>query len=176
MSHAQDRWSLEILPGVAIPTEDLGDAELDRGVGADATLGLRVMPHLSVYGGWGWRHFPTDITFAGNDVEIEETGYLFGVRFEHPLGSAGSPEAVIRIGGTYNHLEIEDGDGDILSDSGHRLGFEVGGGVAFPLGDRWRITPGVRFRSTDQEFEEGGAVIPATLRYLEIEVGFSRRF
>lgn len=176
-SHAQERWSIEVLPGVAIPTGDLIEgAEVDRGVGADLTLGYRVMPHVSLYGGWGWRHFPTSITFAGNDVEVEETGYAFGARFEHPLGDVGSPELVIRLGGTYNHLELEDTDGDILSDTEHGLGFEAGAGLAFRLGDNWRITPGARFRSTDREFSEGSTVIPATLRYMAVEVGFSRRF
>lgn len=176
VSEAQDRWSFEILPGVAIPTEDLGEAEIDRGAGADASIGYRVMPHMSVYAGWGWRHFPTDMTFAGRDVEVEETGYAFGARFEHPFGSPGSPEMVVRLGGTYNHLEVEDTDGNIISDSGHGLGFEVGAGVAFRLGEKWRITPGVRFRSTAREFDEGGVVIPAALRYVAVEVGFSRRF
>lgn len=176
ISGAQDRWSAEVLPGVAIPTEKLGDADVNRGVGADATIGYRVMHHLSVYGGWGWRHFPTDVTFMGKDVEIEETGYAFGARFEHPLGSAGLSELVIRLGGTYDHVEVEDSDGNIVDDSGHGLGFEVGTGIAFRLGDKWRVTPGARFRSTSREFTDGAVVPQAKLRYVALEIGFSRRF
>lgn len=175
VAQAQNRWSLELLPGVAFATEDAGQAEIDFGVGADATIGYRVMPHLSIYGGWGWREFGADTSFPGSDVDLTETGYLFGLRFEHPMGDDDAPELIVRLGGTYNHLEIEE-DGGIVSDSGHGLGFEVGAGVAFRLGDRWRVTPGVRFRSTEREFEALGVAIPAPLRYVAIDVAFSRRF
>ena len=176
VAQAQNRWSLELLPGVAFATEDAGQAEIDFGVGADATIGYRVMPHLSVYGGWGWREFGAHSSFSRSDVDLAETGYLFGLRFEHPMGDDDAPELVVRLGGTYNHLEIEDGDGAIVSDSGHGLGFEVGAGVAFRLGDRWRVTPGVRFRSTEREFDELGVTVPAPLRYMAIDLAFSRRF
>lgn len=173
---AQERWSLELLPGAAIPTEDLGQAEIETGFGGDGTIGFRVAPHLSVYGGWGWRRFTSEASFAGANVDVEETGYLFGARFEHPMGSDNAPAIVLRLGGTYNHLEIENTDGAIVDDSGHGLGFEAGAGVAVRLGGHWRVTPGVRFRTTDREFENDGVVIPARLRYVTIEVGFSRRF
>ena len=174
-AQAQERWSLELLPGVAFATEDVGQAEVDFGVGADATIGYRVMPHVSLYGGWGWREFGADTPFAGTDIDITETGYLFGLRFEHPMGADNSPELVVRLGGTYNHLEVEDGGG-IVIDSGHGLGFEVGAGVAFRLGERWHVTPGVRFRSTKREFDVQGVTIPAPLRYVAVDVAFSRRF
>jgi hypothetical protein len=176
VSHAQEPWSVELLPGAAFPVDELDGADVSTGAGADVTIGYRVMPHVSLYGGWGWRRFTSDLPFAGPDVDVEETGYLFGARFEHPVGAEGSPEIVIRLGGTYNHLEVESEDGDMVSDSGHGLGFEVGAGLSFRLGDRWRMTPGMRFRSTDREFDEGGRVIPARLRYVTLEVGFLRRF
>ncbi len=82
----QDRLSLEVRSGVAYATQDLGDADLGAGVGFEATVGYRFMPHLSGYAGWGWGHFAADASFAGPNVDVEETGYTFGLHFMHPLG------------------------------------------------------------------------------------------
>jgi hypothetical protein len=48
--------------------------------------------------------------------------------------------------------------------------------VAFPLGDRWHITPGFRLRSLTRDIDMGDIRTPVTLRYVAAEVGFSRSF
>lgn len=109
-------------------------------------------------------------------MDFEETGYVFGVQFEHPMGDPDSPAVFVRFGGTWNHLELENEAGDIVGDTGHGLGWEAGAGLAFPLGERWRLTPGVRYRSAEREFGLNGASIPAVLRYVAFEIGFRRLF
>jgi hypothetical protein len=160
----------------ATSTQRLAGTDLSVGAGFGATAAYFLQPHLALYGGWDWLHFQADQSFAGADMDFEETGYAAGLRFEHPIG--GSERTLYRLeaGGTFKHVEIEDDGGDIVSDSGHELGFEVGGGVVFPLGSAWRLTPTVRFRTLQPSFEITGVTTRSDLRYVGFELGVSRRF
>lgn len=165
---AQSRWAAEFRAGGGITTSDLGESELDPGLGFDVTVRYRLQPHLWVYGGWDWYHFMTSDTPA--DIDVEDTGYAFGLRFEHPVGT--SPLSLwVRGGGIYDHVELEDEDGDLIADSGHDLGFEVGGGLAFGIADDWALTPGVRWRTVDHELDTGEGVADVELSYLALEIG-----
>jgi hypothetical protein len=109
---AQGPWSLDFRAGAALPTQDVGQDEVATGFGFEGALGYRFMEHLGAYAGWDWHKFTAEQSFAGADVDFEETGYAYGLRFEHPLsGESGTGAAyILRAGGTYNHLEIEDAD------------------------------------------------------------------
>ena len=120
---AQNRASFELRGHASFPTEDFNNTELQNGMGFEGMFDYRFLPHLSVYAGWGWNQFTTDA--AVNELDVEETGYLFGLQFNHPIGD-GWLSYYVRAGGTYNHLEIEDTSGDILDDSGHGLGYRIG--------------------------------------------------
>jgi hypothetical protein len=175
-SQAQSRWQFEIRGGPAFATQDIGDASLGTGFGFEGTVGFRFQPHLSVYAGWDWHRFPGDGSFGGADSDFEETGYAFGLLFEHPIGRSEVVALQLRAGGTYNHIEIENATGDLVTDSEHGLGWEGGAGLAVRLADRWQLTPGVRFRSLSRDLTAGSVTTPADLRYLAVEVGLSRRF
>ena len=164
------------LRAVAATPGKLAGTELDMGVGFGVTVAWRVQPHLHVYGGWDWLHFGSDNSFAGSDQDFEETGYTFGLRFEHPLGDASRLLYRIEAGGTYKHVEIENVDGDIIADSKHGLGYEAGLGLLWPAGDTWRFGPTIRFRSLSPDFDINGLTTSGTLRYVGLEVGVSRRF
>lgn len=171
---AQARWSLDVRAGAAFPTEDLGAVELDTGLGFEATVGYRLLPHLSAYAGWDWHRFGAGDALATGG-ELEETGYAAGFRFEHPFaGETGNgPAYRLRAGVTFNHLEVEDDGGDIVADSGHGAGFELGAGVTFPLGDEWRLAPGLRWRTLTRDLEAGSVSEEVTLSYLALEVGLT---
>jgi hypothetical protein len=175
-AQAQDRWRFEIRGGAAFPTEELGNASLGTGFGFEGTVGYRIQPHLSVYAGWDWHRFTADASFAGSNNDFEETGYAVGLQFEHPIARSEAVAFQLRAGGTYNHLELENTAGDPVTDSGHGLGWEGGAGLAFRLGGGWQITPGVRFRSLARDLTVGSVTTPANLRYLAVDVGFSRSF
>ncbi len=81
---AQDRWSFEFRPGVNFPTKELGDAELNTGFGLEGTFAYRFMPNVGVYGGWSWNRFSSDNSFAGTDIDFEETGYTMGLQYIRP--------------------------------------------------------------------------------------------
>jgi opacity protein-like surface antigen len=171
---AQSPLSLEIRPGVDFATQKMGGSDLGTGFGIGAVLDYRFMLHLSVYGGWGWHRFTSDDSFGG-DFDIEETGYTFGLQFLHPIGTS-QTNYFIRAGGIYNHIELENSDGDITADSGHGLGWQVEGGLAFALSDKWQLKPGVRYRSLSREIEVGDSNADADLSYVEVGVGFVRAF
>lgn len=173
---AQERVSLDVRGVLASATGDLADADVGLGFGFGATLALRMQQHLHLYGGWDWLHFGADEAFAGADADFEETGYTFGLRFDHPLRAGGRTGYRLEAGGTYKHVEVENGDGDLIADSDHKLGFEVGAGLVTPLGDVWRVTTLGRFRSLSPEFDVGPATSSGTFRYVALEIGLTRRF
>lgn len=171
---AQGRFSVEISGDGAYATQDLGGTDLRPGLGFEAALAYRFLPHASAYAGWGWHHFATDEPFAGADVDVEETGYVFGLRFGQ--GVAATPlRYFVQAGGIYNHLEFEDGD-DIIADSGHGLGWEVGGGLMLPFSSRWHLMPGVHYRSLAREVGMDGADVDVDLAYFTVRVGIARTF
>lgn len=174
---AQDPWTLDVRAGVAVPTQDIGEDDLDTGFGFEGTIAYRVLPHLSVYGGWDWHKFGSDASFAGTDADFEETGYAFGLRFEHPFAgeSGDGPAFRLRGGATINHLEVEDPNGDLVADSDHGLGWEAGAGITVPLSDDWQLSPGARYRSLSRDLTIDGVTTEVDLRYVALELGVTWR-
>jgi hypothetical protein len=174
---AQQRVTVDLRAAAAVAAQKLAGTELDAGIGFGGTLAFRIQPHLHVYGGWDWLHFSADDSFAGSDRDFEETGYTFGLRFEHPVrGEEGRLAYRLEGGGTFKHIEIEDDEGELVADSDHGLGFEVGAALLMPLGDTWRFVPALRYRSLDRDFRIGSTTTDASLRYVSLELGISRRF
>jgi hypothetical protein len=174
--HAQ-RFAAELRVAPAAPTQELAGADLGTGLGFGATLAWRLQQHVLAYGGWDWLRFRADQSFAGSDLDFEETGYDLGLRFEHPLGDDASLLYRIEVGGTYKHVEVEDEEGDLISDSGHGWGFEGAAGLVVPLGSgSWRFSPMLRYRSLSPKFTVGSVVTDAKLRYATLDLGLSRVF
>jgi len=140
---AQDKWSLEFRPGVDYATQDISDADLGLGFGAELAIAYRFMPHLAAYAGWSYNNFAVEQSFAGPDASFEETGYTFGLKFIHPIGES-SLSYLVRAGGTYNHIEIENNSGDIIIDSGHGLGWQAEAGLVIPLSKKISLLPSLR--------------------------------
>lgn len=167
---AQDRWRVELRPAAAFTTKKLADADLKTGFGFEATLAYRFLPHLSAYAGWGWNRFSADMSFAGQNIDFEETGYTFGLQYIHPFGSS-KIGYLLEAGGIYNHIELENQDGNIKADSGHGLGWQAGAGLAIPLGERFRLTPTVRYRSLSRDLKVGSVSRAADLNYISAGLG-----
>lgn len=174
-SIAQDRWSLELRPGVNYATQDISDADLGLGFGAELTVAYRFMSHLAAYAGWSYNNFAVDQSFAGTDASFEETGYTFGLQFIHPIGET-EVKYLVRAGGTYNHLEIENSDGDITIDSGHGLGWQAEAGLVIPLSEKFSLLPSIRYRSLNREISINNTTTPVNLNYFSAGVGLSWAF
>ncbi|MEJ5262896.1 MAG: outer membrane beta-barrel protein [Ignavibacterium sp.] len=174
-SFAQNSWSLELRPGVDYATQDIADADLGIGFGAELTVAYRFMPHLATYAGWSYNNFAVDQSFAGTDASFEETGYTFGFQFIHPIGET-EIKYLVRAGGTYNHIEIENNGGDIIIDSGHGLGWQAEAGLVIPLSDKFSLLPSVRYRSLNREININNSNTSVDLNYVSAGVGLSWSF
>lgn len=174
-TYAQNKWSLEFRPGVDYATTDISNADLGIGFGLEGTIAYRFMPHLAAYAGWSYNDFAVDQSFAGTDASFEETGYTFGFQFIHPIGES-TLSYLVRVGGTYNHIEIENNDGDIIIDSGHGLGWQAEAGLVIPLSERFSLLPSVRYRSLNRDIKIENVSTSVDLNYLSVGVGLSWSF
>ena len=171
----ENRWGFELNSGASFATSKLNDADLNPGFGFEGVFHYRFLPHTGFYGGWGWNLFGADNSFAGADVCFEETGYVLGLQFKHPLGN--SPLSYyLRAGGLYNHIEIDNSDGKIIMDSGHGLGWQLAGGLEFNLGRNWSLTPGVKFNALNRDVENVGVNVPLELNYVQVRFGILKKF
>lgn len=171
----QSPWSFEFRTGAAFSTNNLGNAELNTGFGFEGTFTYRFMPHVEAYAGWGWNKFSADQSFAGPDMDFEETGYSFGLQFIHPFDNS-TISYMIKAGGIFNHIETENSNGDIIANSGHGLGWQVEGGLAIPLTNSVRILPSIRYRSLERNTTMGTVTIDTDLRYVSVGAGISWNF
>jgi hypothetical protein len=174
-SIAQDKWNLELRPGFNYATKDISDADLGVGFGSELTIAYRFMPHLAAYAGWSYNNFAVDQSFAGADASFEETGYTFGLQFIHPIGES-NISYLVRAGGTYNHIEIENNDGDITIDSGHGLGWQAEAGLVIPLSEKFSLLPSLRYRSLSRDIDIENVSTPVQLNYFSVGVGLSWSF
>jgi opacity protein-like surface antigen len=177
-AQAQDtnnRFGFEFNIGTPHATTTIGDADLGTGVGFEGVFHYRILKHTGVYLGWGWKHFPSESSFAGQNIEFEETGYIYGIQFKHPVANTGI-SYILRAGGTWNHLELENSSGDITYDTGHGAGWQTSAGVEIPLWRNWSLTPTFKYSSLNREFETGTDTFSSNLNYLALQVGFFKNF
>lgn len=171
-AQAQKKWSFDVRPGVNFPTKDLGNADLKTGFGLEGTFTYRILPSLGAYAGWSWNRFSSEQSFMGNNMDFEETGYCFGFQFMQKFKQS-KTGYTIKGGGTYNHIETENSNGDIINDTGHGLGWQVGAGVNVPIGNRWFLVPEVRYRSLSRTIGTGDGKRDVNLNYISTGVGIS---
>jgi opacity protein-like surface antigen len=170
----EKRFGFEASTGASVATKKLGGSALNPGAGFEGIFHYRFLEHTGVYAGWGWNKFGADESFAGNDVSFEETGYVFGLQFKHPIGQSAT-SYYLRVGGLYNHIEVEY-DGDVTHDSKHGLGWQLAGGFDFQLGKNWSLTPGVKFNALNRDVENEGTNVPLDLNYLQVRFGILKKF
>jgi len=176
---AQERWAVELRGAGAVPTRQVEEDDLGPGLVFEGSVGYAFRPRLGAYAGWDWIRFTPGDSFAGSEMDFEETGYAFGLRYEQPFPGRGTADGWawwIRAGGIFDHLEIEDPSGDLIADTGHGLGWEAGTGLALALGVGWSLTPGIRYRSLSRNVVIATTTTEVELEYLTFGVGIARFF
>ena len=172
-----DRFQFELNGGASMATYELGGANLNTGGGFEALFHYRIKRNIGTYAGWGWNHFSADQSFAGENMDFEETGYIFGLQYNAPLSFIPF-NYYLRAGGLYNHIEIENSKGDIVEDSGHGLGWQVAGGLQMPLSNKWILQPGFKFNALSRQLKTDASYgnKQLDLNYLTFRIGFARSF
>ncbi len=173
---AQEKWALELRPNLNFPTDKIGDTDLKTGFGFEVAINYNFIEHVGVYAGWGWNQFKSDTSGGVEDFDFEETGYTFGLQFIHPIGTSDNLSYLVRAGGIYNHLEKENEGGDITGDSGHGLGWELGVGMQYDLGNSWLLRPQLGYRALSGDFDGEGFMIYFDFNYFAFGVGIAKGF
>ncbi|HLL82065.1 MAG TPA: outer membrane beta-barrel protein, partial [Longimicrobium sp.] len=115
--------SVEIRGDVAIPTGDFADS-FENGIGFTGIAALQLVPGFGVYGGYSRTSFSID----GADDDVLDQGYSAGLTASLG-GGARRATPYIGAGLLFHELEVDDNE---LGDA--KMGFEVGAGIAIPLG------------------------------------------
>lgn len=172
---SEKRFAVELSGDVAFVSSDLAGASLKTGLGFETLLHYRFMPFTSVYGGWGYGNFNADDSFAGPDTDFEQTGYVLGLQFKRPFRD--SPVSwFVRAGALYSHIETENNDGEIISDTGHGIGWQAAGGIEVSLGKNWSLAPGLKYNWLSGETEFGSATYQLDHRTVSARIGIVKRF
>lgn len=171
----EKRFGVELNGDVSFVSSDLAGASLNTGLGFEAILQYRFMPFTSVYGGWGYSHFNAKESFAGSDIDFEQTGYILGLQFKHPIGN--SPVSYFaRAGMLYCHIETENNNGDIISDTGHGIGWQAAAGIEVSLGKNWSLAPGLKYNWLSGETDFENATYQLDHRTVSAQIGIIKRF
>jgi opacity protein-like surface antigen len=173
--NSEKKFAFELNAGGAFPVSKIDNAALNAGAGFEGVFHYRFMNHLGVYAGWGWNKLSADKLFDQNDMCLEETGYVFGLQFMHPIADY-SISYYVRAAGLYNHIEIENADGDIVHDTGHGFGLQVAGGLSFDLGRNWSLNPGVKFNTLTRNMNLENTSVDIDYRYVAVRVGIVKSF
>ncbi len=173
--HAQERFGLTLRGGADCATVKLGDADLNTGFGIEGSISYRFLTHLHANAGWSWNRFKSEKSFAGSDITFEETGYLAGLQYIHPLGESRF-SYLIGAGATLNHIEVENNEGEIIANSGHGFGWQADAGVSIELLKRLQLIPSVRYRSLSRTIKIDEISTPTDLNYIAIQLGLTWNF
>lgn len=172
---SQEKWYAEFRPGLNFP---LSDEEVKTGFGFNLSAGYNITTHLGAYAGWGWTQYKSqkNLFNAQNTYDVEETGYSFGLQFLLPITNSPQFSYLLRLGGIYNHIEVEDSNGNLSADSGHGFGWEAGAGVEMGIGMNWYFRPQLGYKSLTRNIELAGVSRDFELNNLTIGVGLAKKF
>ena len=157
--------SLEVRGGAPFPTGSFEDA-YNTGVSYEITGIVNVAPGLGVYAGYGQTDF--ELRDAAIDGNATDRGVHAGLRASVPGNLPFGPW--VRGGVVYN--ELHRGALGVRTTSERELGYEIGGGLEFPLGRHVSVTPGATFVSTDRDTVTGG---DDNINYVRADIGLRVR-
>lgn len=163
-------FSVEVRGGLALPQGDFGE-DLETGYTLGANVQFAVNPLLSLYAGYAYNSYSID---GVDDLDVNDRGFNGGVQLNIPAATL-PVQPFVRGGLVYNELEFAVEGASVNFDS--QLGFEVGGGVAIPLGPRISFTPAVSYSrwSVDEEELDGSDLDELDVTSVKVDVGLKIR-
>jgi len=133
------------------------------------------MSNIGIYAGWGKNWLSSETTSSDTNKDYEESGYVLGLQFLQPIKSS-NYSYFLRAGALYNHVEVENDNGDITEDTGHGLGLQMAAGMDINLGSSWSLTPVVKYNSMLQYLNSDGGSIGINYNYLSVRIGILKMF
>ena len=146
------RFGFQVRTGLSFLTAEREDTRLKTGFGFDFTGSYRFVQDISCYAGWGWNRFCSERSFAGPHIDFEDTSYTFGLMFLQPFPHDLPFAYFLKAGAIYSHIELEDADGDMVSDSGHGFGFQVETRLSFSQGESWPYS-GIKYQTLSHDLQ-----------------------
>ena len=160
--------SVEVRGDAAFPVGDFADGNVENGLGFTASASLQLVPGFGAYGSYSRNEFSLD----GSESDVLDQGWAAGLTAS--LGGApGRATPFVGAGLLFHELEV---DGVEQGDA--KMGFEVGAGIAVPLGRRIRVTPAVGYRQYNVESTALGGLLASdsNVSYLTAGVGLNISF
>ncbi len=158
--------SVEVRGGAAFPTAGFGDA-YQTGVTYGARAIFDVAPGLGVYAGYTQSDFDVNSGLVSGNAS--DRGLNAGLRAALPVGL---PALGPWVHGGVVFNELRGQVGGFSGSSERKLGFEVGGGLELPLGQRVSVTPGATYTATSRDNAVGGS---ANVNYVKADIGLRVR-
>lgn len=173
--------SVEVRGGAAIPMGDFADDFGSNARGASTGPGYSVdamfnfTPTVGVYAGYSRNEFGVDrggLTIGG-DAEYIDSGFRGGLMAS--LAPMGALSPYLHGGAVFRSLDYQ--LGSFRREFDNALGFEVGGGLEYALGQVISITPGVRYvRYAPGDTDGSSATDDRAISFLNADVGLRFRF
>ncbi len=172
---AQEKWSLEFRPNLDFPITKVENEKINTGFGFDASLSYNITEQFGVYVGWGWNIYRAENLPETGNIDMDETGYTFGIKFMHPI-SESSLSYFIRLGGIYAHVEVENEAGKNIADTGHEPGWEISGGFDFSHLSSFSLRPQVGYRNFSADFSSEDVIKQIDLNNFFFGIGIAKAF
>ena len=172
-SQENKKWIFELNAGPSWDTESPANADLSLGLGFEGVFTYAIMPHTSAYVGWGWNRFGSNSSEIGQDFDFEETGYILGLQFKHPI-STSSLSWFVRGGAIFNHLEVENSAGELLHDTKHGLGWQLASGLEITIYENWFIRPQLKYHNLDRSLTIDEQHINMYQSYFSFRLGIAK--
>ncbi|HEX8359649.1 MAG TPA: outer membrane beta-barrel protein [Longimicrobium sp.] len=160
--------SVEVRGDAAFPVGDFSDAGVENGLGFTASASLQLVPGFGAYGSYSRTEFSLD----GSDDDVLDQGWAAGLTASLG-GTPGRATPFVGAGLLFHELEVNE-----VEQGDAKMGFEVGAGIAIPLGQRVRVTPAVGYRQYNVERSTLGGLIntDSNVSYLTGGVGLNISF
>lgn len=172
---AQEKWTFTFRPGINFLTQDISDSNTKTGYGFDFTGNYRVLNYVDVYAGWGWNQFNGGDFLSTKNSTINLNGFSLGFRYLHPIKDSAIAYSLM-AGAIYEHLEVEYPAGEITAESGHDLGWQIGGGLSYTFGENWMLRPELRYRALSAAIDLPSESNDINLNYISFGIGLGFSF
>lgn len=172
---AQEKWSVEFRPGLSFPTANMGNIDSKIGYGFEFATAYKVMPHLAIYGGWGWNEFRGENVISEENIVFQESGFTLGLQIVRNIGT--SPFSYFVSGGAiYNHIRLENNAVGQKAKSDYGFGWQLALGIDYEIASNLSLRPSFRYRSLSNEVVFDNVANDLKLKYISFGIALVREF